>query len=139
MDRRIGVLCLAAAIALLAGCGQRDAQRFSVRGTVTFQGHPVKKGAVSFEPTLAAGKEAPTVYLPITDGQFYTSAREGPGKGRYTVVVTGWDPAKEFVDNDGITHVTPLFTEYRFEVEIPVPKGRLDIVVPDSQALTARR
>lgn len=122
-------------LAYSGGCGGSRFDRFPVQGTVSFKGQTVESGAVFFEPTAAAGKEAPTVYLRIEKGQFSVGRKDGPGRGKYTVVVGGWDKAKEFVDDDGITHSVPLFKDYRFEVEFPVPNNTLNIEVPESQAL----
>lgn len=122
------------AVLVLAGCGGDGLNRFPVKGTVTFQGQPVEFGAIFFEPTASVGEVAPTVYLPIRNGK-YDAGREGPIAGKYTVVVGGVDKANEHVDDDGITHSTQLFQDYRFEVEIPPPNNTLDIEVPESQAI----
>jgi hypothetical protein len=90
----------------------------------------VEKGGISFEPSAAAGMDAPTVYHPIEQGQYSIPRGKGPGAGKYTVIVVGWDPSKEYKDEDGVTHYEPLFPEYRFEVTFPVPNNTLDIEVP---------
>jgi hypothetical protein len=123
----LGSLALAALV--LAGCSGDGLDRQRVHGTVTYQGKPVEFGAIFFEPTASVGKVAPTVYLPIRDGK-YDTGREGPVRGKYRVVVGGHDQSKTRVDDDGITHTTLLFPDYRFEVEIPPPNNTLDVEVP---------
>lgn len=129
------VLCAGISVCAFVGCHRGGPTRYPVKGKVTFKGQPVQAGAVFFEPTLSAGKEAPTVYLRLENGEYQVSRDKGPGAGKYTVVVGGWDKAREFVDDDGITHSFPLFKDYRFEVEFPVPNNTLDIEVPESQAV----
>ncbi len=126
---------LVLAALLLAGCGRGDGlTRFPVKGTVKYQGQPVKTGAIFFEPTASVGEIAPTVYLPVRDGK-YDTGEEGPVKGKYRVVVGGTDESQQHVDSDGITHTKQLFQDYRFEVDIPPPNNTLDIEVPASQAI----
>jgi hypothetical protein len=73
---------------------------------VTFQRQPVKFGAIFFEPTASVGEVAPTVYLPVRDGE-YDAGSEGPVAGKYRVVVGGVDQASKQVDSDGVTHTQP--------------------------------
>jgi hypothetical protein len=129
---------MAAVACLLAGCGAGDGlDRYPVKGTVTFQGQPVKDGSIFFEPTASVGKVAPTVYLRVTGGKYEVPQKEGPVAGKYKVVVGGKDASSTTVD-DGITYTKQLFEDYRFEVEIPPSNNTLDVEVPASQALRKR-
>ncbi|MFI4874653.1 MAG: hypothetical protein ACIALR_04920 [Blastopirellula sp. JB062] len=69
-------LCVSAAILLLslAGCSQSDGL-ISVTGTVTFEGEPVEKGAISMIPVDGAGVTAGGV---IAGGRYHV--RSSPGK-----------------------------------------------------------
>ena len=127
----LGVVCLAA-----AGCGD-GLGRYRITGTVMFEGKPVEFGAIFFEPTASVGKVAPTAYIPVRDGK-YDTGDKGPIAGRYVVKVHGEDRSKKHVDDDGVTHTAQLFNDYVFEVEIPLPNGRLDVEVPASQAIKQR-
>jgi hypothetical protein len=119
----------------IAGCGSADGlTRYPVKGTVTYQGQPVKFGAIFFEPTASVGEIAPTVYLPVRDGK-YDALEEGPVAGKYRVVVGGVDQSSKRVDDDGVTHSKQLFQDYKFDVEIPPPNNTLNVVVPASQAI----
>ncbi|MCS7237813.1 MAG: hypothetical protein NZ899_06030 [Thermoguttaceae bacterium] len=88
---------------------------------------------------MSAPKESPIVYLAIEKGTFSAPAHDGPGRGRYSVVLAGWDPEREYVDDDGVTHSVPLFEDYRFEVDFPVPNHILEVTVPESQAKARTR
>jgi hypothetical protein len=127
-------LCLAMGILIFAGCRRGDGlKRHRVAGTVTFKGQPVEFGAIFFEPTVSVGKIAPTVYLPIRGGK-YDTGTEGPIAGNYVVKVGGMDQSKQQKDSDGITHTPSLFPDYKIDVEIPPPGGRLDIEVPTASS-----
>jgi len=105
-----------------------------VKGTVTFQGQPVKDGAIFFEPTASVGEIAPTVYLRVSEGK-YDAQDGGPVAGKYRVVVGGRDESSKHVDSDGVTHTKQLFEDYKFDVEIPPPNNTLNVEVPATQAL----
>jgi hypothetical protein len=77
IGKRLGTL---AAIALLVGCGQNIA---SVTGSVTYNGQPVKKGFISFQPSNGQGK---SFAAPIADG-VYTAPQAVPGN--MTAIITG--------------------------------------------------
>src|SRR5262245_41835056 len=104
---------VAALACLLAGCGAGDGlSRYPVKGTVTYQGQPVKDGAIFFEPTASVGKLAPTVYLRVSNGKYEVLQNEGPVAGKYQVVVGGRDESSKTVDRDGITQTKQLFEDY---------------------------
>jgi hypothetical protein len=130
-------LLVAAFCAALTGCGKEAFQRHEVSGTVTYQGAPVERGMIIFEPKESVGRQAPTCYVVIRDGAFRSPRDESPAPGQYRARVFGLDVANmpEQVpgdeDNEG---APPLFPEYVFDVEIPPPNGRLDIEVPDEAA-----
>lgn len=118
----IGCLALVAAI----GCGESGPERFRVQGNVVHLKKPVSSGMVIFEPVASAGEQAPTVYLPISDGK-YDSFGEGPGKGSYRVTISGFDREGERKDSDGILITPSLFPDIHLEVDVPLPDGKLDI------------
>jgi hypothetical protein len=121
-------LCLA-----LCGCAGDGLERHQIKGKVTFGGKPVESGAIFFEPTLSAGRIAPTVYLPVRGGAYDTGVK-GPVSGKYRVIVGGIDAASKRVDDDGITHTSRLFEDHVFEVDIPPPNNTLDVDVPAARA-----
>jgi hypothetical protein len=139
MDRFTRVAWLAAMIVVaLAGCGGDEPfERYEITGQVSYQGKPVENGSIVFEPQASAGNLAPTAYGKIEGGEFTTPKEQGPTKGAYLVRVNGVDHSKmKPAAAPGEPVETPaLFPEHRFEVEIPPPDNRLEIVVPaDSDA-----
>jgi hypothetical protein len=122
--------------AVFAGCGGDGLSRSPVGGKVTYLGQPVASGAIVFEPTESVGMVAPTGSARIEDGQFQTAPDQSPIKGTYRVRVMGYDKAKldkikeKSAPGEAI-EIPELFPEYRTEVEIPVPAGKLDIEVPE--------
>lgn len=69
----------ALAVMLLVGCGAKST---SVSGTVSYNGEPVKKGAISFRPTNGAGQSFATT---IENGQ-YSADRATPGPKKVIIV-----------------------------------------------------
>lgn len=85
--------CSAAAIAalslLLPACGSSGPEMASVSGKVTYEGNPVTKGTISFQPLDPAGRPAVGEIGP--DGS-YSLQTEVPGDGallgEYRVAIT---------------------------------------------------
>lgn len=116
---------------LSAGCGNSDKfDRQQLSGTVTFEGQPVPRGSVWFEPDSSVGNLAPTGFAAIRNGAFETKREQSPVAGKHTVRVSGfdgqanadededWDPNREHPGN-------PLFPDYTTTIELPPPNGKL--------------
>jgi hypothetical protein len=128
--RRFGpglVLALAVVVAF-SGCGSSDpyaVKTVSAAGTVTYQGKPVPKGTILFQPVDENGRPASGT---IEDGKFTLSTySEGdgavPGKHMVAVVAT-----EEVKTRDGDTSVKYLIPEQYASaetsgVEVEVPSG----------------
>ena len=118
---------------LLWGCGGGSLDREPVAGTVTFDGQPVPRGSIWFEPDGSIGTTAPTGFATIRDGQFATDLEQSPVAGSHLARISGfdgslpddneWDSPMEYPGN-------PLFEEYTVDVMIPPPDGQLQIDVP---------
>jgi hypothetical protein len=92
MTRSQILSALALACLLALGCGGKGS---TVTGTVTFNGQPLEKGYITFNPT--EGKGAP-VGAEIVKGK-YTAANVAPGKNKVLVVSTATtDAAPESMD-----------------------------------------
>ena len=133
-------LCSALVLVLMAvaaapGCWGGDpyaVKTVSAAGTATYQGKPVSKGTILFQPVDEKGRPASGT---IDDGKFtLTTYREGdgavPGKHRVAVVAT-----EERKTKDGDTTVKYLIPEQYasaetsgVEVEVP-PGGSSDLRV----------
>ena len=117
----------------LAGCGGDGLDRRPVSGRVTYLGKPVEFGAIVFEPNESVGQIAPMGSARIENGEFQTAADQSPIKGAYRVRIMGYDKSKIKGDRAAgeAVEIPELFPEYRTEVEIPTPDGRLDVDVPE--------
>jgi len=71
------------ALAFLAGCGS---DRCPVGGEVSFDGKPVEKGSIAFEPVDGQG---PTSGGTIADGKYCLVGSAAPLPGKKTVRITG--------------------------------------------------
>jgi hypothetical protein len=75
--RRLGVLVMAAGVVLGAGCGEPGPRKYTVSGTVQYEGQPVAEGDVRFFPEdKSVGPEAGT----IKNGRYSLKAREGKNR-----------------------------------------------------------
>jgi len=74
MDGLKLVACGIALMACLTGCGRSDGLT-EISGTVSYDGQPVKQGAITFLPADGKG---PTAATPIADGKY--SVKVAPGK-----------------------------------------------------------
>jgi hypothetical protein len=102
---------LSPALALLAGCGQ-DTVTVPVSGQITYQGKPVDRGRITFEPVRLDDPNMPSrpSIAPIKpDGSFVLStfqASDGVQPGEYRVVI--WSVQNEPGDEDW-AHVGTTF------------------------------
>ena len=125
------VPCLSLTLISLTGCGGEGFKRHQVSGEVTFQEKRVQSGVIVFQPDQSVGKLAPTTYTKIENGAYKTPRNESPTNGLYHVIVKGADLKNMIANPDGTYTTPPLFPEFQMDVQIPPPKGKLDIKVPD--------
>jgi hypothetical protein len=91
----IRYFCLAAALAgaALSGCGPGE-KLYDVSGTITFEGKPIPKGLIFFDPDTSKGTSGTQGFANIEDGRYDTAVR-GKGKGirggTYTIRISGFD------------------------------------------------
>ncbi len=111
-------LLVLACVVLLAGCGgEPEAERFDVKGTVTFDGQPVAYGTMTFIPKQG-DRGGASGNATIENGSFDTSKRgEGVIGGLHRVIVSGFD-GKADPDAE-LPHGQPLFADYETEQEFP--------------------
>ena len=109
---RSSIFALLSASALLAaGCGGDDGgleQRYSVSGTVTYKGEPVKKARISFVPTKPDGHAASGT---VVDGQYNLTTlnpSDGAIPGTYKITVDDreLDAAQVKADTDAMAKKT---------------------------------
>jgi len=78
---------------LFAGCSNKE-QLYDVSGTITYDGKPIPKGLIFFDPDTARGTPGTQGFANIEDGKFDTSV-VGKGKGirggAYHIRILGFD------------------------------------------------
>lgn len=126
--------CLAAAVmagAALVGCGAKE-QLHDVSGTITFQGKPIPKGLIFFDPDPSKGTPGTQGFANIENGK-YDTAIQGQGKGirggTYTIRISGFD-GKEAPE---APFGTFLFPEHQLSKELPAQKQTFDYDVKKSR------
>lgn len=124
------VVVFSLALACAPGCSKQRSGpvRISVTGKVTFDGEPVPRGTIAFEPATQAGNSGPAGYGTIVDGRFTTHPKMGPVSGAQNVRIAGADgkATAELIDGK------PLFPEYTTTVELPAQAATIDFDVPRS-------
>lgn len=110
MIRRTLTVLAALALIVGLGCGNSDVQ---VTGTVNFDGKPVKKGFITFEPDTTKGHKGKGGGAPIVDGTYTSLPGKGVVPGPYVVKIVGYDgvPTKE--SGEDLPDGKPLFPIYQ--------------------------
>ena len=99
--RRLFVLFGASGAVVIASCGSHEeafGKRYPVSGTVTYNGQPLEKGAISFVPDKGAGATGA-----IEKGSYtLSSGGEGDGAlpGKYKVTITAKEDTNEIAKAD---------------------------------------
>jgi hypothetical protein len=131
MRRTAGrLVCLAALVALAAGCSQpRKAQ---LSGKVMFKGKPVPAGYISFMPDAGAGNHGPVKVVQIKDGVYDTTLETDPGlsPGPTVVRIAGFDGRPL----PGFAQGKQIFNPHELQETVPEGTTTKDFVVPDSAA-----
>jgi len=112
------VLC---GVSSVAGCGRSGPVRFEVCGSVRFNGQPLPRGTIRFEPDASKGNRGPVGIASIVDGAYTTTERGALGslEGPLVVWITGLPPADPNVEMP-----RPLFEDHRVDVDFrPVKSG----------------
>ncbi|MEZ6140660.1 MAG: hypothetical protein R3B84_08820 [Zavarzinella sp.] len=129
------VLSLFSACALsLLGCGGGGGSTYDVTGMVTFQGKPVPKGFITFEPDTAKGNTGPGGGATIVNGKFKTDKGKGVVGGPYIVKIVGYDGIVANQSGEELTDGKPLFAPYVTNFDFPKEDSDQKFEVPDSQA-----
>ena len=113
---------------LLAGCGESE-KIYQVSGTVTYDGKPVPKGLIFFDPDPSKGTGGAQGAANILDGKYNTAEGAGVQGGAYYVRVNGFDGN---ASNDA-PFGQPLFPEYNGSTELPKQDSTYDLEIPKSR------
>lgn len=116
----------AATAAATAGCGGEE-KLYNVSGTVTYNGKPIPKGLIFFDPDSTKGGSGSQGFANILNGQ-YTTADKGRGVrgGAYNIRISGFDGKEANEAPFGQT----LFPEYGVNKDLPKADSELNIDVP---------
>jgi hypothetical protein len=118
------------ALTMVVGCGKRvdQVEKCDIQGRVTFQGKPVPRGTIAFEPIASKGNVGTSGFAIIQDG-YYDTRRKGKGvhAGPVTVWVAGFDGVIQADAESG--HGAPLFPTYSTPRDVS-PQTAIDVDVP---------
>ena len=120
-------------VSLLAGCGGGGGgpATYSLTGTVTFDGKPVRIGTVMLMPDASANNQGPGASVAIKDGAFATESGRGHTGGKYIVQVVGYDGVPVPSSEGGMDPMgTQLFPPYDTAVDLPQGSHSITIDVP---------
>jgi hypothetical protein len=126
---KLATVCLLVATAVFAGCG--GGGLCDIHGTVTFNGQPVKKGAIKFLPPDGKG---PTAAAIIADGAYATKVAAGsklvkiegfnvkgtrnyPGSSVPCDILEQYLPARYNTQSELTRDITPSVRAYNFALQ----------------------
>lgn len=112
-------------LATLAACGSDGRTRYPLSGKVTFEGRPIPKGIIYFDPDVTKN-DGPQGFALIENGT-YDTRNQGQGTSG------GWHQARLFAC-DGVVGPEapmgrPMFPEYSWNVEVPAAESTLDFAI----------
>jgi hypothetical protein len=112
-------------VAAFAGCAKEE-KLHRVSGVVTYNGKPIAKGLIFFDPKA----DGPQGFANILDGK-YDTAQQGKGVrgGSYDVRVNGFDGK---LVNDA-PFGNALFPEYTGTKDLPTEDSTYDLIVPKNR------
>lgn len=131
MNTLINSVLICTALAFLTssqGCqqGADGPKRYELWGTATFNGTPITKGSISFEPDSSAGNSGPGSIALIENGTYRTEPGKGVVGGAYRVFIVGFDGKSP----DGLGDGNPLFSEIRLEQTFPHENAQVNFELP---------
>jgi hypothetical protein len=123
---RSAALIFVLGLAALLGCGTGEEKLYEVSGTVTYDGKPIPKGLIFFDPKA----DDPQGFANILDGK-YDTAQQGRGVrgGAYDVRVNGFDGKEANEAPFG----QALFPEYTGTKDLPKENSTYDLDVPKNR------
>jgi hypothetical protein len=112
------------------GCGTGSDAVYQIQGNVTFQGKPVPKGVVTFEPDAKSGNKGTGTSAEIVDGRYATEPSQGIVGGPYKMTVSGYDGIPYQAGPQMNPMGKPLFDDREIQADLPRSDTEYDIVLP---------
>ncbi len=122
-------------LSLICGCGSSEdgPQRFQVSGSVSYDGKPVPKGFITFEPDSKAGNKGPGGGAPIVNGKYKTEVGKGVVGGPHLVRIVGYDGVATSIEGEQLADGKPLFSTFETSHDFPKQDGTRDFDVPKAK------
>ena len=114
-------LVLICGVAAWSGCTQEE-KLYRVSGVVTYDGKPIAKGLIFFDPQAGG----PQGFANILEGKYDTKQGKGVRGGAYNIRVNGFDGKEANEAPFG----QALFPEYNGTKDLPQADSTFDLVVP---------
>ncbi len=117
---------------LIAGCGaEKSSDVYTVSGEITYDGKPLPKGNISFEPDASKSNQGPGATAEITDGKYEMMPGKGISGGPYILVINGYDGVPVASGEGGMDPKGKvLFQSYRTTADLPREDTTHDLEVP---------
>ena len=117
----VGTLFLVGWVFVAAGCTKEE-KLYRVSGTVTYEGKPIPKGLIFFDPQA----DGPQGFANILGGKYDTTALgKGVRGGQYNIRVNGFDGKEANEAPFG----QALFPEYTGTKELPAQDYAFDLEI----------
>ena len=117
------------------GCHRNSGPaRYDLSGSVTYAGKPVPAGQILFVPDASKGNDGPGTAADIRNGRYQTEPGQGTIGGAHVVSIFGLDGKP--IPYGGVMNPTgsPLFPEYKTQVDLPRQASTQDFTVPTGAA-----
>lgn len=117
MNLRLSLLAGLVLCSLFLGCNSSSEEKlYRVHGTVVFEGKPIPKGTLFFDPDASKGGSGSQGFADIVDGK-YDTATSGQGikKGAFVVRIQGFDGKA----GNELPYGNPLFLEHEVKKDFP--------------------
>ncbi|MBX7105335.1 MAG: hypothetical protein K1X57_14725 [Gemmataceae bacterium] len=111
------------------GCGQGPAE-YHVAGTVTWNGKPLPRGQIFFDPDLRKKNDGVQGYAMVEDGRFDTRKGRATAGGPHVIRAAGFDG----VAGSELPLGRPLFAEITIERDLPKQNSTIEIQLPEKKA-----
>ena len=121
-----------------SGCGggSNDPVRYDLRGKVTCDGRPVRKGMIYFTPDSTQGNDGPSASAAVISGIYKTAPSAGVIRGPHIVTINDDDRNRKGQAPEGGSQ--SQFGIYKTTAEIGAETSSLDFDVPAAN-ISARR